>query len=352
MKEQLFSLTLTLVFLGTLLITFTWYMTEDDKFTPRLPTPQRRRAPKTYELCSDYKEVIEGIMKRYSRNWEKQDNNHQKFRSPLRSKCNGFDNAFLTRANTPVGSKFVYGENTIKVDSELFSLLIKEHPFSNKTWNTCAVVGNGGILADSGCGKMIDSAQFVIRCNLPPLENGYVEDVGIKTDLVTTNPSILKKQYGSLMKFRRSFVDKQSIYGNSMVMFAPFSLFGYTAESLQAAYTIKDFGGSTQPVLLNPEYQRSLTVFWRKQGLKERRLTTGLLVVSLALEICDTVHLYGFWPFNNHPYGYHNLKHHYYDDVKPSAHLHSMPSEFKYLLNLHRQGVLKVHLENCQTRNN
>lgn len=39
----------------------------------------------------------------------------------------------------------------------------QEHPFSNKTWDTCAVVGNGGILNNSSCGKMIDSAQFVIR---------------------------------------------------------------------------------------------------------------------------------------------------------------------------------------------
>lgn len=104
---------------------------------------------------------------------------------------------------------------------------LQENPFVNTTWDTCSVVGNGGILANSSCGEKIDSAQFVIRCetenllhnnylflsnivrnkftdhfplspflrcNLPPLENGYERDVGNKTDLVTANPSILMEK--------------------------------------------------------------------------------------------------------------------------------------------------------------
>lgn len=45
----------------------------------------------------------------------------------------------------------------------VFFLSNQEHPFLNKTWGSCAVVGNGGILSNSSCGKTIDSAQFVIR---------------------------------------------------------------------------------------------------------------------------------------------------------------------------------------------
>lgn len=42
----------------------------------------------------------------------------------------------------------------------------QEHPFQNKTWGSCAVVGNGGILNNSSCGETIDSAQFVIRLEI------------------------------------------------------------------------------------------------------------------------------------------------------------------------------------------
>lgn len=46
---------------------------------------------------------------------------------------------------------------------------LQENPFVNTTWDTCSVVGNGGILANSSCGEKIDSAQFVIRCETEKL---------------------------------------------------------------------------------------------------------------------------------------------------------------------------------------
>ncbi|XP_038560843.1 alpha-2,8-sialyltransferase 8F-like [Micropterus salmoides] len=318
-------------------------------FTSRLL--KKKKAPPPSDLCKGCMEVINKIKDRYSQTWKKQEDNYTKFRSQLSSKCHGFDKAIITQANTQLGSTIVYDgekQRTLKVTREIFSTFAKEHPFPNKTWDTCAVVGNGGILTDSGCGKMIDSAQFVLRCNLPPLENGYEKHVGIKTDLVTANPSILINKYGALNGRRRQFVESLHSYGNSLLLLPAFA-FGFTTPvCLRAFYTLEDFKSPIRPVFFNPDYLQNLALFWRSQGLREVRLSTGMMMTSLALELCANVHLYGFWPFSNHPHGLYALTNHYYDDMKAVNGFHAMPAEFDLLLRLHSEGVLKLHLRDCR----
>uniref|UniRef100_A0A3Q4I7J1 ST8 alpha-N-acetyl-neuraminide alpha-2,8-sialyltransferase 6 n=1 Tax=Neolamprologus brichardi TaxID=32507 RepID=A0A3Q4I7J1_NEOBR len=277
------------------------------------------------------------------------------FRANLSVTCNGFDNAIMTQNNTPIGSNIVYSgekKNTLQVNKDFFNLFLKENPFSNKQWDTCSVVGNGGILFDSGCGKMIDSADFVIRCNLPPLENGYEKDVGSKTSLVTANPSIIFNKYGALTGRRLPFVEYLHKYGNSLLLLPAFSFSKNTAVCQRAAYTIEDFKSPIRPVFSNAQYLDSLDQFWSSKGLNERRLSTGFIMVSMALELCKNVHVYGFWPFSNHPYGLYTLTNHYYDDVPTKTFFHSMPAEFERLLQLHTEGVLRLHLGDCKTGDN
>ncbi|KAK7940068.1 hypothetical protein WMY93_003394 [Mugilogobius chulae] len=246
-------------------------------------------------------EIISKVVKSYSQTWTKQEDNFSKFRSQLSSRCNGFHKAIVTQSNTPVGTRLVYdGEKkkSLQVNKDVFNTFLKDNPFSNRSLDTCAVVGNGGILANSSCGEAIDSAQFVIRCNLPPLENDYGKHVGNKTDIVTANPSIFLEN-------------------------------------------------PIRPIFFNPEYLQRLAAFWRSQGLRAVRLSTGLIMASLALEVCDNVHLYGFWPFGNHPNGLTPLTNHYYDDRQTKKKFHAMPAEFELLLKLHNQGVLRLHVGQC-----
>ncbi|XP_030580173.1 alpha-2,8-sialyltransferase 8F-like [Archocentrus centrarchus] len=346
-----FSFMIILLCLGSLMTMFIWYTSDYNHVKTYHPAPARKRAPKPSELCKGCKEIIDKIKQRYNQTWTKQEENNMKLRAELRLKCNGSDEAIITQSNTPVGSKLVYdGEKkrTIEVKQDLFNMFIKKHPFSNKIWDTCSVVGNSGILSDSGCGKMIDSGDFVVRCNLPPLDNGYEKDVGTKTNLVTANPSILFQKYGSLIGRRRPFIDSLRQYGSSLLLLPAFAFSGHTAVCQRAVYAIEDFESPLQPVFFNPQYLQNLSQFWRSQGLKEVRLSTGLMVASMALGFCENVHLYGFWPFSSHPYGLYALTNHYYDDKPANKGFHSMPAEFDQLLQLHAQGVIRLHLGDCK----
>ncbi|KAJ4948608.1 hypothetical protein JOQ06_020141 [Pogonophryne albipinna] len=199
---------------------------------------------------------------------------------------------------------------------------------------------------------MIDSAQFVIRCNLPSLGKDYEKHVGTKTDIVTANPSILLRGYGDLMGPRHPFVESLHSYGKSIMILSPFSYAGNTPVCLRAVYSIRDSESPIQPVFFNPDYFQSLRDFWRSRGITRGLLSTGLQMVNIALELCANVDVYGFWPFSIHPIDLHPLKNHYFDDEKVTWIVHFMPDEFDLLLRLHSQGVLRLHLGNCRLGTN
>lgn len=158
-------------------------------------------------------------------------------------------------------------------------------------------------------------------------------------------------RYGSLMTRRRPFVEKLRNYGDSMMLLPAFSFGMNTPVSLRAFYTVEDFKSPIRPLFLNPQYLESLDVFWKSQGVKAHRLSSGIMMISLALEICDNVHLYGFWPFSIHPHSFQDLSNHYYDDKQNKKNFHAMPTEFNLLLKLHTQGVLHLHLGDCEPGN-
>ncbi|KAI5097229.1 alpha-2,8-sialyltransferase 8F [Silurus meridionalis] len=272
-------------------------------------------------------------------------------KSYLSSTCSAITNATVTQGNAPVGTKFTYdGDNkrSMTVTPELFKVFPKENPFQTAPWETCAVVGNGGILANSSCGKEIDAASFVIRCNLPPLNNGHENDTGRKTSLVTANPSIFVEKYSALNEYRRPFLEDMQLYGDALVLLPAFSFRRNTAVCLRALYSLEDYSNNgPRPIIFNPTYLNSLAQFWREQGIQSLRLSTGIMMASLALELCKNVHLYGYWPFGKHPITHQQLTNHYYDNRPVNKRMHAMPDEIKALMNLHNKGVIHLHLENC-----
>ncbi|XP_024280313.1 alpha-2,8-sialyltransferase 8F isoform X3 [Oncorhynchus tshawytscha] len=263
----------------------------------------------------------------------------------LRSCCNATGEMILTNQNTKSGQKIHYETNQKlfkTVDKKLHSMLPKDLPWSNGLLGHCAVVGSGGILQNNSCGAEIDRADYIIRFNLGPVTNS--KDVGNKTHLMTINPSQIRS-YRNLTKAPLPLVNRVAAYGNASLLLPAFSYTICTKPSLDVYHALRPLRPN-QVVFFNPNFMLNLGRKWKGQGLKERRLSTGLMLASVAMELCKEVHIYGFWPFsldlNHNP-----LPHHYYDNVGPNKGVHSMPEEFLLLLKLHTQGVLQLHLGRC-----
>ncbi|KAK6327515.1 hypothetical protein J4Q44_G00031600 [Coregonus suidteri] len=108
--------------------------------------------------------------------------------------CNASERLMVTRQNTNQNQSLTYDAERWrkrKVDQALWEMLPQTVPWRKGSLSRCAVVGSGGILQNSSCGAEIDNADYVIRFNLAPINKSC--DVGVKTDLITANPSQIIK---------------------------------------------------------------------------------------------------------------------------------------------------------------
>ncbi|XP_075711681.1 alpha-2,8-sialyltransferase 8F-like [Rhinoderma darwinii] len=266
--------------------------------------------------------------------------------SQFKKCCNASHTLMLTQENTAVGHTIQYdGEKkrSRNVTESLLHLFPKTSPFS-KPIASCAVVGNGGILRNSYCGSSIDKADFVFRLNFPPLN--WTNDVGTKTHLVTANPSILINKFKSLKDKRKPFINMVKVYGSAFVLLPAFSFSMNTEVSLRTLYSLEDFDMSSKVVFFNPQYLLKLAAYWKGLGLKFTRMSSGIMLVSAAFEVCQKVTLYGFWPFSQ-DLEENLIPHHYYDNVPPKAGFHSMSDEFYQYLQMHSEGALELILGQC-----
>lgn len=141
-------------------------------------------------------------------------------------------------------------------------------------------------------------------------------------------------------------VRRVSVYGNASLIIPALAYIVCTAVSIKTLQVLQPIRPQQPVVFFNPYYLKTLDRFWKGLGLKEKRLSTGFMSVNMALELCDDVHLYGFWPFDIN-LKQQTLQHHYYDNKPPNPFVHAMPEEFVHLLQLHSQGALTLHLQPC-----
>ncbi|XP_028811378.1 alpha-N-acetylneuraminide alpha-2,8-sialyltransferase [Denticeps clupeoides] len=299
-----------------------------------------------YRLPSD-KEIVDEVL-RQGAAWSKNLTGIGLYRNLITKCCDPKRMFAVTKENSPMGKVLWYdGEfyHSHTVNNETYPLFVQETPLQLPL-KKCSVVGNGGVLKNSGCGRDIDQADFVMRCNLPPLSKEYTEDVGSRTNLVTANPSIIEKRFQSLLWSRKAFVESMKAYGSSYVYMPAFSMKPGTDPSLRAYHALADFSSNQTVLFANPDFLKSVGKFWKAHGVHAKRLSTGLFLVSLALGLCEEVTAYGFWPFSvgldEQP-----VSHHYYDNVLPFSGFHAMPEEFLRLWHLHKSGTLRLRIGRC-----
>ncbi|XP_050000677.1 alpha-2,8-sialyltransferase 8F [Alexandromys fortis] len=326
---------------------------------------QHETTPQVTEKCKTLQHDLKSLSnktKRYSEDdyiqiitnikncpWRRHAEEYENFRAKLASCCDAVQTFVVSQNNTPMGTNMSYeveSKGQIPIRENIFQMFPVSQPFVNYPYNQCAVVGNGGILNKSLCGAEINKADFVFRCNLPPVTGNASKDVGNKTNLVTVNPSIITLRYKSLKGKNTKFLEDISNYGDTFLLLPAFSYRFNTGISFKVYQTLHDSKVKQKVLFFHPSYLRRLALFWRTRGVTAYRLSTGLMIASVAVELCKNVTLYGFWPFSKNiekaP-----ISHHYYDNKLPKRGFHQMPKEFNQMLQLHMRGILKLQLGKC-----
>ncbi|XP_032906042.1 alpha-2,8-sialyltransferase 8B isoform X1 [Amblyraja radiata] len=242
-------------------------------------------------------------------------------------------------------------DRTLNISSSLYELLPRTSPMKNKHFKQCAIVGNSGILLNSGCGREIDSHEFVIRCNLAPVEV-YAQDVGQKTDLVTMNPSVVQRAFEDLKNetWKEKLLHRLKMLDSAILWIPAFMAKGGEERVEWVNNLIIEHKIHVQTAYPSLRLLHAVRGYWLTNRVLIKRPTTGLLMYTLATRFCDEIHLYGFWPFSKDQKGK-AVKYHYYDSLtyeyNSRATPHTMPLEFKTLKSLHLRGALKLNVGEC-----
>ncbi|XP_033110783.1 sia-alpha-2,3-Gal-beta-1,4-GlcNAc-R:alpha 2,8-sialyltransferase-like isoform X1 [Anneissia japonica] len=253
----------------------------------------------------------------------------------------------LTKNDVKPSQKLSYmsQNDTVKISQDFYNKLPKVYPIQRE-YNRCSIVGNSGILNGSKCGNEIDRADFVIRCNAPPISQFSV-DAGVKSNITTFNPSILKLRFGGLRKQKHilKFINSVNQY-NKYIWFPSFYSNTTFLGCLKAINLISRTHRKIKVLNGNPNHFKDVNRYCKKEFNISKTMSTGFYITMSALLYCKEIHLYGFWPFfqdlNNRSVSYH-----YFENSTLKKYGHGFGKEFKELLRLHSDGILKLHVNKC-----
>ncbi|XP_069014052.1 LOW QUALITY PROTEIN: alpha-N-acetylgalactosaminide alpha-2,6-sialyltransferase 5 [Embiotoca jacksoni] len=186
--------------------------------------------------------------------------------------------------------------------------------------HTCALVTSSGHLVGGGRGDEIDRAECVIRMNDAPTARGYARDVGRRTSLRVIAHSSMQRVLRSRHELLNASQDTVFIFwGPSNYMRRDGKGLVYNNLRLmnQVLPKLKVYIISWQKMLQFDE-------LFKKETGKDRRisnswLSTGWFTMTIALELCDRINVYGMVApdFCREPQHHHSVPYHYYEPRGP-----------------------------------
>ncbi|XP_040000062.1 alpha-N-acetylgalactosaminide alpha-2,6-sialyltransferase 5 isoform X2 [Xiphias gladius] len=184
---------------------------------------------------------------------------------------------------------------------------------------TCALVTSSGHLVGGGRGEEIDRAECVIRMNDAPTARGYARDVGRRTSLRVIAHSSMQRVLRSRHELLNASQDTVFIFwGPSSYMRRDGKGLVYNNLRLmnQVLPKLKVYIISWQKMLQFDE-------LFKKETGKDRRisnswLSTGWFTMTIALELCDRINVYGMVApdFCREPQ-HNSVPYHYYEPRGP-----------------------------------
>ena len=222
---------------------------------------------------------------------------------------------------------------------------------------TCTLVGPSGVLRGSGCGRRIDGTDGPVFRTFDkklPVGGALAADVGRRVDVVLKagKADVHNISIGAHLA---SWARSNRVEGNMTALLLDGCYDHVGEEWAAAASDAARIAPNLRLMPLASAYTNCVDRYWRRRAAPNSpvRWSSGLLLASLALDLCDHVDVYGFWPFATR--GGKRVAYHY-NEARPAAvdkrvvanHLHDWVVEWGLLTSHTTQAQgLTVHTGVC-----